>query len=340
MPGWLIQAYHPNSRYDYLNSLAVFCKANLYKLKIAVAFFRLVRWPNLVFIALTQLLFMYCVLQPLLAQNNHKPILNPLHFLLLILSSVLIAAAGYIINDYFDVNIDRINKPQKLIIQKIISRRYAIAWHFFLSVAGIAIGFFLDLTTHVTLLGFSNLICACLLFIYSVSLKKKILSGNILISLLTAWTVLVVTWCEARFLFTSGVSVSRILRITLLYAGFAFVISLIREAVKDMEDINGDIKYGCKTMPIVWGINASKIYSTIWITILALALLVLQIYVLQFRWWLSALYCLIFIFIPLINVLRKLFKAQSAADFHTLSNTVKFIMFTGILSMIFFRLYL
>lgn len=282
---------------------------------------------------------MYCVLQPLLAQNDKKPSLNPTHFFLLILSSVLIAAAGYIINDYFDLNIDRINKPQRLIIQKIISRRYAIAWHFFLSITGISIGFFLDLTTRVTLLGFSNLACACLLFIYSVSLKKKLLSGNVLISVLTAWTVLVVTWCEVRFFFNSGVNTSRIARVTILYSGFAFIISLIREAIKDVEDTEGDRRFGCKTMPILWGLNASKIYIAIWTTILAIILLLLQIYVLQFRWWLSALYCLTFIFIPLVGVFLKLLKAQTPEDFHKLSSIVKFIMFTGILSMIFFRFY-
>lgn len=282
---------------------------------------------------------MYCVIKPLITLNSNKPSLNPLHFSLLVLSSVLIAAAGYVINDYFDLNIDRINKPHKLIVQKIISRRYAIAWHFFLSITGIAIGFYLDFTTHVTLLGFSNLACAGLLFIYSVSLKKRLLAGNILISLLTAWTVLVVTWCEIRFFFNPNFSVPRILRVTILYAGFAFVTSLIREAIKDMEDVEGDRKYGCKTMPIVWGINASKIYTAVWMTILAITLLVLQVYVLQFRWWFTALYCLIFIFIPLIRVFLKLFNAQTPQDFHSLSSTIKFIMLTGILSMIFFRFY-
>lgn len=282
---------------------------------------------------------MYCVLKPLIAQSSNKPSLNPVHFLMLVLSSVLIAAAGYVINDYFDLNIDRINKPERLIVQKIISRRYAIAWHFFLSIAGIAIGFYLDFTTHVTLLGFSNLACACLLFLYSVSLKKKLLAGNILISLLTAWTVLVVTWCEARFFFIANFSVSRILRITIMYAGFAFVTSLIREAIKDMEDVDGDMRFGCKTMPIVWGINASKIYTAVWMTILGIALLVLQVYVLQFRWWFVTLYCLIFIFIPLVYVFLKLFKAQTPKDFHHLSSITKLIMLTGILSMIFFRFY-
>ena len=267
------------------------------------------------FIALTQLLFMYCVLKPSIAQSSSKPSLNSLHFLLLILSSVLIAAAGYVINDYFDLNIDRINKPNRLIVQKIISRRYAIAWHFFLSIAGIAIGFYLDFTTHVTLLGFSNLACACLLFIYSVSLKKRLLAGNVLISLLTAWTVLVVTWCEVRFFFIANFGVSRALRLTIMYAGFAFVTSLIREAIKDMEDMEGDRRFGCRTMPIVWGINASKIYTAVWMTILGIALLVLQVYVLQFRWWFAALYCLIFIFVPLLDAFRKLIHRANTKRF-------------------------
>ena len=283
---------------------------------------------------------MYCVLQPLLAQGGKKPFLNPEHFSLLVLSSVLIAAGGYIINDYFDLNIDRINKPERLIVQNIIKRRWTIVWHFFLSMAGIAIGFFLDFTTRVTFLGFSNLICACLLFIYSISLKKKLLAGNILISLLTAWTVLVVTWCEIYFFFNPhDLNTPKIARITMLYAGFAFVISLIREAIKDIEDIEGDRIYGCRTMPIAWGINASKIYSAVWLIILIVALFALQFYVLQFHWWISALYCLVFILIPLAVIFAKLFKAQTSKDFHTLSSMVKMVMLTGILSMIFFRFY-
>jgi 4-hydroxybenzoate polyprenyltransferase len=283
---------------------------------------------------------MYCVLQPFLAQAAKKPNLNPLHFSLLVISSVFIAAAGYIINDYFDLNIDRINKPGRLIVQNIIRRRWTIIWHFFLSMGGIAIGFYLDFTTKVTLLGFSNLICACLLFIYSISLKRKLLAGNILIALLTAWTILVVTWCEVfLFIGSQDINIPKIARITMLYAGFAFVISLVREAVKDMEDIEGDRKYGCRTMPIVWGINASKIYTAVWLIILVVSLIALQVYVLLFHWWLSAVYCLIFILIPLIQIFRKLFKAQTQQDFHSLSSMVKLVMLTGILSMIFFRFY-
>ena len=283
---------------------------------------------------------MYCVLQPLLAEAGKKPSLNPLHFLLLILSSVLIAAAGYIINDYFDLNIDRINKPGKLIIQKIIKRRSAIVWHIALSVIGIAIGFYLDFTTHVTLLGLSNAACVLLLFVYSISLKKKLLSGNIIISALTAWTVLVVTWCEIRFFFNpAAVNTIKITRITLLYTGFAFVISLIREAIKDMEDIEGDRKYGCKTMPITWGFNASKIYVATWLTILVLSLVALMIYMLQLHWWMASVYCLVFIIAPSLKIFQRLFTAKTPQEFHSLSTMVKLVMFTGILSMIFFRIY-
>lgn len=283
---------------------------------------------------------MYCVIYPLLAVGYRKPSLNHFHFSLLVLSSVLIAAAGYIINDYFDLNIDRINKPERLIVQNIIKRRWAIAWHLVLSVLGIAIGFYLDFTTHVTLLGFSNLICVVLLFLYSISLKKRLLSGNVIISLLTAWTVLVVTWCEARFFFNpADVNIHKLIRITFLYSGFAFVISLIREAIKDMEDIEGDRKYGCKTMPIVWGINASKIYVATWMTMLILGLGLMAIYMLQLHWWIAITYCVILIVLPSIIIFRKLFNAQTSKDFHTLSTMVKLVMFTGILSMIFFRYY-
>jgi len=279
-------------------------------------------------------------MQPLLAEAGKRPSLNPLHFSLLIFSSILIAAAGYIINDYFDLNIDRINKPGKLIIQKVISRRWAIAWHIILSVIGIAIGFYLDFTTRVTLLGLSNAACVLLLFVYSISLKKKLLSGNIIISALTAWTVLVVTWCEIRFFFNpAAVNLPKITRITFLYTGFAFIISLIRDAIKDMEDVEGDRRYGCKTMPITWGFNASKIYVATWLTILILTLVVLMMYMVQLYWWLAAVYSLLFIIAPSVRIFQKLFTAKTPQDFHSLSTMVKLVMFTGILSMIFFRIY-
>src|SRR5215467_14507139 len=102
------------------------------------AFFRLIRWPNLVFIFLTQLLFYYYILLPCygvryVAVPLLQPKLTPLLFFLLSASSILIAAAGYAINDYFDLNIDRVNKPKRMVVEKVIKRRWTILWHWLLS---------------------------------------------------------------------------------------------------------------------------------------------------------------------------------------------------------------
>lgn len=309
-------------------------------MKVVRAFFRLIRWPNLVFIALTQFLFVYCILYPVLSRYNVTPIVSGGVFILLCLSSVFIAAAGYIINDYFDLNIDEINKPDKLVVDKIIPRRATIILHLILSVIGIAIGFYLDLKTPVLFLSIANTVCALLLFFYSISLKRKLLAGNILISLLTAWVVLVVTFCEARQLIhVSPITTARVMRFTFLYSGFAFIISLIREVVKDMEDVEGDRRYGCTTMPIVWGMNASKIFVSVWLVVLIAVLLIVQVYVLQYHWWWSAVYCVMLIIIPLVYIFKKLFSAQTPSDFHSISSLIKLVMFTGILSMVFIRLY-
>jgi 4-hydroxybenzoate polyprenyltransferase len=302
---------------------------------------RLIRWPNLVFIALTQFLFYYCIIQPVFADYNINSNLNTFYWSLLAFSSVVIAAAGYIINDYFDLNIDRINKPDKLVVERYIKRRWALAWHIILSVLGILIGFCIDLKTNVRFLGLANTACVIFLFAYSISLKKKLLAGNMLISLLTAWTVFVVTFCETSNMIDlrGSYAIEKITRLTFLYAAFAFIISLIREVVKDMEDIEGDRKYGCTTMPIVWGINTSKVFVTVWLIVLIALLIVIQVYVLQFKWYISALYCIVFIIFPLLKMFRDLFRATDAKDYHKLSSAVKFVMFTGILSMIFFKIY-
>jgi 4-hydroxybenzoate polyprenyltransferase len=280
-------------------------------LKLISAFFKLVRWQNLVFIALTQVLFLYCIEQPIFQNAKITTNVHGIYFVLLMIASVIIAAAGNIINDYFDLNIDQINKPEKVIVDKVIGRRWVIVWHLVLSIFGIFLGFCIDWYTSVRFLGIANMASVVLLFFYSVSLKKKFLIGNVLISLLTAWVILVITYCETNHLLDvfrkgSSLEADKLSRLTFLYAGFAFIISLIREVVKDMEDVEGDRKYGCKTMPIVWGLNASKVFVAVWLVVLIAALVIVQIYVLQFGWlfWISALYCTLFIILPLLWIFK------------------------------------
>lgn len=310
-------------------------------MKLISGFAKLVRWPNLVFIALTQLLFFYCIVAPEYAEAGRVPNLAGRYIWLVIISSVLIAAAGYIINDYFDLNIDRINKPDKLVVETVIKRRWTIIWHLVLSTMGILIGFYVDWFTGVRFLGLANLACVILLFVYSISLKKKLLSGNILISLLTAWTVMVITWCELNHLskVDPGFDAERIIKLSFVYAGFAFIISLIREVVKDMEDVEGDRRYGCRTMPIVWGMNVSKTFAAVWLVVLIGAVAIIQAYVLRKGWWLSASYAILFVILPLGWILKQLFRSQNAADFHRLSSVIKLVMLTGILSIIFIKIY-
>lgn len=309
-------------------------------MKLIASFFRLVRWPNLVFIAITQILFVYCIVYPLFKREDIFPNIHGVHFALLVLSSVFIAAGGYIINDYFDLNIDLVNKPDRLVVDKVISRRWVIVWHLVLSITGVALGGVIDVRTGTRFLSIANLITVVLLFLYSISLKKKLLSGNILISLLTAWVILVITWCEASNLINTTSSTVKVTRISILYAGFAFIISLVREVVKDMEDIEGDRRYGCYTMPIAWGINASKVFVSVWLVVLVVALLIVQFYVLQFGWYFSAAYCILFTIVPLFFIFKKLVPASRSSEFHQLSSWIKLAMFTGILSMVFFRIYL
>jgi len=308
------------------------------------AFIKMIRLPNLFFIVLTQVLFHTAILDTILLPLGTRPSIDGLNFILLVVSSVLIAAAGYIINDYFDINIDQINKPTANVVDKIVSRRWAMAWHFVLSGVGILLSAWVAWRTGFWYILLGNFMCVVLLFGYSVSLKRKLLFGNILISLLTAWVILVIGLAEFTSpVFTSSKIVEasgKIIRISLLYGGFAFISSLIREAIKDIEDMQGDEKYGCRTMPIVWGVNSAKVYIAVWLVVILALLIILQVYVARFEWWWAMTYSIVFIIGPFVMIFLQLYNAKDQKDYHRLSNWTKLVMLTGILSMIFFYFYI
>lgn len=310
-------------------------------MRLIAAFFKMIRMPNLFFMALTQVLFQLCIYYPL--YNDVVPGHDTRQFVLLVFASLFIAAAGYVINDYFDINIDEVNKPEKMVVDKVISRRWAIAWHFMLSISGLVLTFFALPVREKWYLLLANAGCVALLWFYSTNFKKNLLIGNILISLLTAWTILLIFFSKVSP--TDAFSLShagqtKFFRFAFLYAGFAFIISLIREAVKDIEDMEGDTRYGCRTMPIVWGVNAAKVYIAVWLVILIATLGVLQVYVLQFRWWWAVVYCFLLIILPLLLIFWKLVKATAVKEYHQLSSLTKLVMLAGILSMLFFYFYL
>lgn len=312
-------------------------------MKQVKAFFQIARWQNLLFIAITQCLFHFCILIPNLSSVGFEPQVAGNFFVLIIFASIVIAASGNIINDYFDLNIDKINKPDKLVVDKYISRRWVIFWHLLLSLTGIMCSVYVGMKLNLFWLGLANSFCVLLLFIYSASLKKQFLIGNIVVSALTSWVVMILILPEYEALNKTSTETLeayyKILRIGILYASFSFIISVIREVIKDMEDIDGDRKNGCRTMPIVWGLNATKVFVAVWLIVLIGVVVIAQLYVLRFKWWTSILYSFILIVTPLFYIFKKLIKAQSAKEFHKLSSLVKWVMLSGILSMIFFWIY-
>lgn len=310
-------------------------------MRLTVAFLKLVRLPNLIFIALAQCLFQFCIYRPLAGETAVPH--DWTQFILLVIASLCIAAAGYVINDYFDINIDEVNKPDKMVVDRHIHRRWAIAWHFVLSAAGVLLTFFALPFSQKWYLVLANLACVILLWFYSTNFKKSLLVGNIVISLLTAWTILIIFFSKVSLADAFGLGETphhKFFRLAILYAGFAFVSSLIREAVKDMEDLEGDARYGCRTMPIVWGLNATKVYVAVWLVVLIASLIIVQAYVLQFRWWVPAVYNIGLVILPLVWIFARLFPARTPGDFHRLSSWIKLVMLTGILSMSFFYFYL
>ncbi|MFM7672724.1 MAG: geranylgeranylglycerol-phosphate geranylgeranyltransferase [Bacteroidota bacterium] len=310
-------------------------------MSLTAAFLRLIRWPNLVFIAITQWMVYSCLYRPLF--HTSLPEYDDRSIYYWIIASVFIAAAGYVINDYFDINIDEVNRPDRQVLDKIISRRWAMLWHFMLSALGVGFtALAINWNTHAYLF-LANLGCVIALWFYSTRLKKTLLVGNVLIALLTSWTIWVIflsrfSWSEL-FGNTSEAQ-QKFTRVVLLYTAFSFVITLIREAVKDMEDRIGDARAGCRTLPIVWGFPAAKVYTSVWTVVLIGLLILLQAYVLPFGWWPASLYALSALIVPLVIFLTRLIVAQQPSDFTLLSRLLKWVMLAGILSMIFFYLWL
>ena len=305
-----------------------------------IGFFRLIRVLNLFFIFLTQFLFYYCIIVP---QHSilsfSEPRLNSYNFFLLVAASLLIAAAGYIINDYFDINIDRVNKPKRIVVDNVISRRWAMFFHFLFSLIGLALTALVAKSLNNGLLFVLNLISVIMLWFYSTIFKRKLLIGNIIISFLSAWVVMVLYVCELQIdlngiLARPNQSMLKLYQLAVVYAGFAFIVSLVREIVKDMEDIEGDRKYFCQTMPIVWGTPASKIFVSVWMVVLAAMLFFMMGYALLKNYLILSGYVFLFLIIPLVDIILKLFRSSQPKDFKQLSSRIKLFMLLGILSMI------
>lgn len=241
-----------------------------------VNFLKLIRWQNLAIIVLTQYLLRHCIIQPLmqsLAKNVSMIFLlqmSDFEFFILVLSTVLIAAAGNIINDYFDLKIDRINKPQKIIVGRHIKRRVAMVLHIVFSALGILLGFYVSFSIGVWKLALIHVFAVMSLWYYSTHFKHHVFTGNFIIALLAAIIPLIVGLYEipllnyryGLFLHEFNANFNFISFWILGYAVFAFLFTLAREIIKDIADMEGDDYCGSYTIPIAYGINAARYISS------------------------------------------------------------------------------
>jgi 4-hydroxybenzoate polyprenyltransferase len=303
-----------------------------------IAFLRLIRFPNLIIIALTQYLMRYAIIQPMLEVYGFELQLSHFHFFLLSLSTVFIAAAGYIINDYFDTKIDRINRPETVVVGVSIKRRVAMGGHLVLSTLGVFLGFYVGYEVGIFKLGIIHFIATGLLWFYSTDFKKQSFIGNLIVALLSAMVPMLVPIYEipllnmahADIIIEAGENFNIIFLFIGGFALFAFLMTMVREVIKDIEDYKGDEAFGLKTIPIAYGLENAKKLALGFILLTILALGFIQYRQLDFGDRYSFFYLFLVIDIPLVYLAWRLKQANSPEEFHAASTLTKLIMLLGI----------
>ncbi|MFP4846139.1 geranylgeranylglycerol-phosphate geranylgeranyltransferase [Winogradskyella sp. PE311] len=301
-------------------------------------FLNLIRWQNLIMIALTQYLIKYALLLPFFDSHGVITTLKPLGFAILVIATVFIAAGGYVINDIYDTETDSINKPNKVIVGKYISEKNALTLFIILNVVGVGLGYYLSNGIGKSGFFVIFIIASALLYIYSSYLKQMLLIGNLVISLVVALSIVIVGVFELLPAMTEVNKAAQVafFEIILDYAIFAFMINFIRELVKDIEDIDGDYKVGMKTLPIVIGRErANKVVFAL--SLIALFAVVYYVVVNLFKQIEVVSYFLVLVIAPLIYVSIKLFSAEKQSHYKHISLVIKLVMLTGISSMILYQ---
>jgi len=294
---------------------------------------RLIRWPNLLIVAVTQMLIWICIITPLLQRAYMQPQLSPLLFSMLVMATVCIAAGGYAINDYFDRKIDRINKPDSMVVGLLIFPRHAMAYHIIFSISGIILGTLVAWIIGQIYLSLIFFMVSGLLWFYSTIYKRELLLGNIIVALLTAFVPFMVLLFELPLLARNyGTDVNPITRFLLIwvlgFSLFAFLVNLIREIVKDIEDFEGDRAYGKKTIPVIWGIDTARWISLV-IIIISIVLLILA-WFFFIRDYITMIYFLVMLVIPLCVVSIFLIRGTNQNTFHKANIWLKIIMLSGL----------
>jgi len=300
------------------------------------ALLKLFRWQNLLMVALTQYLFRYCIIEAIFNLAGKPLVLSHIDFFLLVLATVLISAAGYAINDYFDLRIDRINKPERIIIGRLITRRSAILSHWILSTVGVIIGVYLSWKVQYWPVAPLFMLVPLVLWLYSIKFKRSFFIGNLTVAVLSAMVIGLVWLVEygaASLHFEDGELIYQVNSFTLLYAFFAFFTTFIREIIKDMEDYSGDKKTGCRSVAIVLGLKPThRLLMALLVLLMSFVGLYAFILGTQAKFVLLF-YFLILVFLPLAYLLLQVKKTHNYWDFGFIQRMLKLIMLAGVLSM-------
>lgn len=316
---------------------------------VIMTFLKLIRFQNLLIIAATQYMMRLFIIEPILAVNGFELQLDHLHFFLLVFSSMAITAAGYVINDYFDVKTDLLNRPSTVIVGRKISRRGGITLHIVLNSVGILTGAYLSWYIGMPGFGIAYVLAAGLLWFYSTTYKRQFLIGNLIVSIFTAVVPFVVVIFEIpllnkayrEILIANEMNFNTIIAWVGGFSFFAFLATLIREIIKDVEDFEGDAAYGRNTLPIVLGIRFTRILIIFLILVLVFSLVYVYITHLSRKPggefdFLSLFWFSVMLIIPFIYLIFRLIAARDKKDYHFCSNLTKLIMLAGILYSVMF----
>ena len=290
-------------------------------------------------IALIPILFRFAIIEPLFELHGLEVVLSRLLFFVLLLSVILMTASGYVINDYFDLRIDRVNKkPQNVFIGNQISRRSAIIFHWVLTFLSALTGVYVAWQTQFWLIAIAVVSVIALLSAYSIWLKKYVLAGNLLVAILGGLLIPLFWFVELQ---VAGINVffgfDAITQAASVwfFAVFAFFTTLLRELIKDIEDYDGDLAGGRKTLAVFYGLQRAKKIALV-VTILNLALLIgfVVFFVFSAKLHIS-IFLALFVIFPLILVSLWIQKSSNSLEFKRMQYVLKGIMVAGILSMIF-----
>jgi 4-hydroxybenzoate polyprenyltransferase len=293
------------------------------------------------------ILMRYAVIEPLigkvgviLQQGSGEEIpvtlqFSLFNFILLILATVFITAGGYVINDYFDIKTDLINKG-KVIVGTRIERRQAMMLHNIFNIAGVVLGFYISWRSGSFIAGMMFLIVSGLLYFYSASYKRQFLIGNLVVAVLTAMVPLLVGFYEwpalYRYYSVNAISLPDFSFIFYWIGGFAlfaFLTTLTREIIKDIEDFEGDVAYGRNTVPVILGIKTAKYISAVLNIVTIILLFLLWHYFLYDKY--TLVYVSVALALPLAIVTVMVFLSTDRKRMHGASRLMKLVMLAGIL---------